>query len=114
MAQLGPISESFVAFGSVAGISLASLNDIGAKSSSSYHSMTEVCDLWLQKCRQEQSPPTWHTVAEILEIIGHNKLSKKILQVYTTGNFMNRIYDFVLNYNIKDVTLAFFRRYFTF
>ena len=87
-AQLGQISESFMAFGSVAGISPANLNEVVAKSSSSLHSMTEVCDLWLQKCRHEQSPPTWHTIAEILEIIGHNKLSKDILQVYATGNFI--------------------------
>ena len=85
MAKLGEISESFISFGSVAGISPASLKAIVAKSSSPHDSMAEICDLWLQKCKQEQTPPTWHAIAEILEIIGHNKLSKDILQIYVTG-----------------------------
>ena len=85
MAQLGQISESFISFGSVAGLSPASLKEIVAKSSSPHDSMREVCDLWLQKCSQEQTPPTWHSVSKIVDIIGQKELSKKLLQIYATG-----------------------------
>ena len=91
MAELGKISESFTSFGSVAGVSPASLKAIVAKSSSPYDSMTDVCDLWLQKCQQEQTTPTWDGVAEILDMIGHKILSKHILQVYTTGIYILKI-----------------------
>ena len=60
-----------------------------AKSSSPYDSMTEVFDLWLQKCQQEQTTPTWDGFAEILEMIGHKRLSKHILQVHTTGIYIS-------------------------
>ena len=88
--QLRPIAHNFKLFGSVAGISPTSLNQIVSKSASSYDGMMEVCDLWLEKCRKEQVPPTWHAVAEILALIGQNKLSDDILQVYATG--MQKIY----------------------
>ena len=56
------------------------------KSSSHNESMTEVCDMWLKKCEQEQTRPTWHMVAEILDLIGHKEFSKKLLQqVYVKG-----------------------------
>jgi len=79
-AELGQISESYIAFGSVAGVSPASLTEIVNSDS-----MTEVCDLWLKNCQQEQTPPTWHAVAEILDLIGQKKVSNKLLQVYNTG-----------------------------
>jgi len=47
--------------------------------------MSEVCELWLKKCQQEQTPPTWQAVAEILDLIGHSDFSKKLLMVYNTG-----------------------------
>ena len=84
-AQLGPISESFIAFGSVAGVSPASLSEIVVKSASYNDSMSEVCGLWLKKCQQEQTQPTWHMVAEILDLIGHKEFSKKLMQVYNKG-----------------------------
>ena len=85
MAQLGHISESFILFGSDAGLSPASLKEIVAKSSSPHDSMGDVCDLWLQKCREVQTPPTWHTVSDIPYLIGHKELSKKLLHMYAAG-----------------------------
>ena len=55
------------------------------KSASHNESMTEVCDMWLKKCQQEQTRPTWHMVAEIVDLIGHKDFSKKLLQVYNKG-----------------------------
>ena len=78
------MSENFKLFGSVAGISPTSLNQIVSKSASPYDGLVEVSDLWLEKCRKEQTPPTWHAVAEILALIGYNTLSDDILQVYAT------------------------------
>jgi len=63
----------------------ASLTEIVAKSLSNSDSMMEVCNLWLKKCQQAQTPPTWHAVAEILDLIGQKTFSKKLLQVYNTG-----------------------------
>ena len=85
MAQLGQISESFISFGSVAGLSPASLKETVAKSSSPHDSMAEICDLWLQKCRLEQTPPTWHAVSIIVDQISHKELSKKLLQIYAAA-----------------------------
>ena len=58
---------------------------IAATSSNFVDSMTEVCKLWLEKCQQENTPPTWHAVAEILDLIGQKQLSKELLEVYKTG-----------------------------
>ena len=83
--QLSEISESFIAFGGVAGVSPTALIEIAARCSNFTDSMTEVCDMWLQKCHQEQTPPTWSAVSEILHLIGHDELSHGLLEVYTTG-----------------------------
>ena len=83
--QLSGIAESFIAFGSVAGVSPTALIEIAARCSNFTDSMTEVCDLWLQKCHQEQTPPTWSAVSEILHLIGHDELSHGLLEVYKTG-----------------------------
>ena len=64
------------------------LIEIAAKSSSFVDSMTQVCKLWLEKCQQENTPPTWHVVAEILDLIGQKQLSKELLEVYKTGIFI--------------------------
>ena len=61
------------------------LIEIAAKSSNFMESMTGVCKLWLEKCQQENTPPTWHAVAEILDLIGQKQLSKELLEVYKTG-----------------------------
>ncbi len=83
--QLRPISEKFRLFGSVAGISPSSLNTIVSECVSPYNALMEVCDLWLEKCRNEEVVPTWHAVAEILDLIGEEKLSKSLLEVYLSG-----------------------------
>ena len=85
MMQLRPISDHYRLFGSVAGISPDSINDIVAKTSSSYDGLTEICELWLKKCHADGIQPTWRAVAEILHLIGCKKLSEMILQVYFTG-----------------------------
>ena len=87
--QLSEISESFIAFGGVAGVSPTALIEIAARCSNFTDSLTEVCDLWLKKCHQEQNPPTWHTVSEILRLIGHDELSQGLLKVYKTGMILN-------------------------
>ena len=61
------------------------LIEIAARSLSFVDSMTEVCKLWLEKCQQEQTPPTWHAVAEMLDLIGHKQFSKELLEVYKAG-----------------------------
>ena len=66
-------------------MSPTNLIEIAAKSSSFVDSMTEVCKLWLEKCQQEQTPPTWHAVAEILDLMGYKQFSKDLLKVYKTG-----------------------------
>ena len=83
--QLDQISESFLAFGAVAGVSPTALIEVAAKSSNFHDSMIEICDLWLKKCQHEETPPTWHAVARILHIIGHTELSKDFMKVYKTG-----------------------------
>ena len=83
--QLSEISECFIAFGGVAGVSPTALIEVAARCSNFTDSMTEVCDLWLQKCQHEATPPTWHAVARILHIIGHTELSKDLMKVYKTG-----------------------------
>ena len=83
--QLRSISKNFRLFGSVAGISPDKLDHIVSCCTTSYDGLLEVCDLWLKKCQNEKSPPTWHAVAEILSLIGHYKLADDILQVYATG-----------------------------
>ena len=89
MIQLRPISEHFKLFGSVAGISPVSLNKIVDSSAIPFDGLVEVCDAWLDKCRKENTPPTWSAVAEILSLIGQDKLSHDITQVYTTGIIAN-------------------------
>ncbi len=83
--QLRPISDKLRLFGSVAGISPSSLNTIVSQCTSPYNALTEVCDLWLEQCLKEDITPTWHAVAEILDLIGEISLSQNILEVYTTG-----------------------------
>ena len=83
--QVSEISEGFIAFGGVAGVSPTALIEIAARSSNFTDSMTEVCDLWLTNCHQEQTTPTWHTVSEILHLIGHDELSQGLLKLYKIG-----------------------------
>ena len=83
--QLSEISQSFITFGRVAGVSPTALIEIAARCSNYTDSMTAVCDLWLQKYHQEQTPPTWQAVSKILHLIGHNELSRGLLEVYKTG-----------------------------
>ena len=85
LVQLGPVSHLYQQFGSVAGLSPDQLNEIVSNTASSYDGLTEVCDLWLHKCRKEKSPPTWRAVAEMLALIGEGRLSSDILHVYSTG-----------------------------
>ena len=86
--QLRPISSDFRLFGSVAGISPVKLDQIVATSSIPYDGLVEVCNLWLEKCHEENTPPTWCSVAEILTLIGHKPLADAIMKVYTTGKFI--------------------------
>ena len=72
-------------FGSVAGISPASLNKIVSKVAAPYDGLVEVCDLWLKKCAMDQTPPTWRAVAEIVSLIGNDVMADALLKVYTTG-----------------------------
>ncbi len=81
--QLRRISDKFRLFGSVAGISPSSLKV--SQCTSPYNALTEVCDLWLEQCLKEDITPTWHAVAEILDLIGEISQSQNILEVYTTG-----------------------------
>lgn len=85
--QLRPLSLKYKLFGSVAGISPSSLDSILTKYTSPYNALMEVCDLWLKKCRDEEVVPTWHAVAEILDLIGETKLSKDMLEIYSTGKY---------------------------
>ena len=87
--QLNEISESFRAFRGVAGVSPTALIEVAARCSNFTDSMTEVCDLWHKKCHKWQTPPTWHTVSEILHLIGHDKLSQDLLKVYKIGMILN-------------------------
>ncbi len=84
--HLSPISDKFKLFGSVAGICPTSLNMIIAECTSPYNALMKVCQLWLEKCRNEEVVPTWHAVAEILDLIGETKLSTEVLEVYAKGN----------------------------
>ena len=83
--QLRPISKDFRLFGSVAGIAPDILDKIVANSAAPFDGLVEVCDAWLDKCRRERTPPTWSAVAEIISLIGKDKLSHDIMKVYTTG-----------------------------
>ena len=83
--QLNPMSKDFRLFGSVAGISPDTLDKIVASCAAPYDGLVEVCDAWLDKCRKEKTTPTWNAVADILSLIGQDKLSHDIMQVYTTG-----------------------------
>ena len=85
LVQLRSISDNFKQFGSVAGISPSRLNQIVVSCKTSYDGLTEVCDLWLEKCRRDKTPPTWHAVAAILSMIGNKMLADKIMDVYITG-----------------------------
>ena len=79
------MSKDFRLFGSVAGISPDTLDKIVASCAAPYDGLVEVCDAWLDKCRKEKTTPTWSAVADILSLIGQDKLSHDIMQVYTTG-----------------------------
>ena len=83
--QLNPMSKDFRLFGSVAGISPDTLDKIVASSAAPYDGLVEVCDAWLDKCRKEKTTPTWNAVADILSLIGQDKLSHNLMQVYITG-----------------------------
>ena len=83
--QLNSISKDFRLFGSVAGISPDILHKIVDSSAAPYDGLVEVCDAWLDKCHKEKTTPTWNAVADILSLIGQEKLSHDILQVYITG-----------------------------
>ncbi len=83
---LSPISDKFKLFGSVAGISPSSLNMIVAECTTPYNAIMQVCQLWFEKCRNEEVIPTWKAIAEILDLIGETKLSKEVLEVYVKGN----------------------------
>ena len=72
-------------FGSVAGVFPVQLNEIVTTSATSYDGLAEVCDLWLEKCRKENTSPTWHAVEDILTLIGYRKMADDLLQVYSTG-----------------------------
>ena len=88
LVQLGPVSYLYQQFGSIAGLSPDQLDEIVSNTTSSYAGLTEVCDLWLHKCRKENSPPTWRAVAEMLALIGEGRLSSDSLHVYSTGKIL--------------------------
>ena len=88
LVQLGPVSHLYQQFGSVAGLSPDQLDEIVSNKTSSYAGLTEVCDLWLHKCRKEKSTPTWRAVAEMLALIGEGRLSNDLLQVYSAGKIL--------------------------
>ena len=50
-----------------------------------------------KKRHQEQTPPTWHTVSEILHLIGHDELSQGLLKVYKTCMILNDTCYFIMN-----------------
>ena len=77
--------KEFKLLGSVAGISPDFLDRIVSSSAAPFDGLVEVCDAWLDKCRKENIPPTWSAVGEILSLIGWDKLSYDIMQVYKTG-----------------------------
>ena len=82
------MSKDFRLFGSVAGISPDTLDKIVTSSAAPYDGLVEVCDAWLDKCRKEKTTPTWSAVADILSLVGQDKLSRDIMQVYTTGKII--------------------------
>ena len=87
--QLKPKCKDFKLFGSVAGISPDTLDKIVASCAAPYDGLVEVCDAWLDKCRKEKNTPTWSAVADILSLIGQEKLSRDIMRVYITGKQVN-------------------------
>jgi len=83
--QFGPVSHLYQQFGRVAGLSPDKLDIIVSSTISSYDGLIEVRDLWLLKCRREKTSPIWRAVAEMMVLIGDDKLSDELLQVYKTG-----------------------------